>query len=125
MTPADGGEPTDGQGTTERDRRATAVALECTTCGAASAYDRVRCRHCGGDEFRAVELGEGELVSTTVSRVTPPDVREPNPLGVARFGDVALTAQLADETLSAGDAVVLAGDYELRDGTRGPRLEPA
>lgn len=125
MTSAEGGEPTDEPGPTEQDRRATVDAMECTTCGAASAYDRVRCRDCGGDEFRAVELGEGELVSTTVSRVSPPDVREPNPLGIARFGDVALTAQLADDGLSAGDAVVLAGDYELRDGTRGPRLEPA
>lgn len=99
------------------------TATECTTCGETWAYDRVRCPNCGGESFETVELGEGELVSTTVSRVTPPGVREPNPLGIARFGDVAVTAQLVDEELSAGDDVVLAGDYELRDGHRGPRLE--
>jgi len=38
---------------------------------------------------------------------------------------VALTAQLVDEELDAGDEVVLAGDYQLRDGHRGPRLEQA
>ena len=101
------------------------TATECQNCGEAWAYDRVRCPNCGGESFADVGLGEGELVSTTVSRVTPPGVREPNPLGIARFGDVALTAQLVDEELSAGDDVVLAGDYELRDGHRGPRLERA
>jgi uncharacterized OB-fold protein len=113
----------DGPDSGDGGRETPATATECVACGAASAYSRVRCRNCGGDEFQAVDLGEGKLVSTTVSRVTPPDVREPNPLGIARFGNVALTAQLADADLSAGDAVVLAGDYELRDGTRGPRLE--
>lgn len=107
------------------ERETTATATECERCGAAWAYDRVRCPDCGGDSFRERELGTGELVATTVSRVTPSGVREPNPLGIARFGDVALTAQLADETLAAGDTVVLGGDYELRDGTRGPRLARA
>lgn len=114
---------TNDEGLESGGREREATATECVACGAASAYDRVRCRECGGDEFRDVELGEGELVSTTVSRVTPPGVREPNPLGIARFGDVAITAQLAESDLSAGDAVVLAGEYERRDGTRGPRLE--
>ena len=101
------------------------TATECESCDEAWAYERVRCPNCGGEEFESVELGAGELVATTVSRVTPPGVREPNPLGIARFGDVALTAQLVDEELDAGDEVVLAGDYQLRDGHRGPRLEQA
>jgi uncharacterized OB-fold protein len=100
------------------------TATVCLDCGEAWAYDRVRCPACGGREFEERSLGTGELVSTTVSRVTPPGVREPNPLGIARFGDVQLTAQLADDALQPGDDVVLAGDYELRDGARGPRLEP-
>ncbi|MFB6073005.1 MAG: Zn-ribbon domain-containing OB-fold protein [Halobacterium sp.] len=99
------------------------TATECADCGTRWAYDRARCPSCGGEDFRSFELGEGVLVSTTVSRVTPPGVREPNPLGVARFGDVQVTAQLAADDLGPGDDVALAGDYELRDGERGPRLE--
>jgi len=101
------------------------TATACVDCGEAWAYDRVRCPACGGRDFESRPLGEGELVATTVSRVTPPGVREPNALGVARFGDVQLTAQLADDDLEPGENVVLAGEYELRDGERGPRLERA
>jgi len=101
------------------------TATACTDCGEAWAYDRVRCPNCGGRDFESRALGEGELVATTVSRVTPPGVREPNPLGIARFGDVQVTAQLADEDLNSGDSVVLSGDYELREGERGARLERA
>lgn len=99
------------------------TATVCIDCGEAWAYDRVRCPACGGRDFEPRELGEGTLVATTVSRVTPPGVREPNPLGIARFGDVQVTAQLGAGDLDAGDEVVLAGDYELRAGERGPRLE--
>lgn len=101
------------------------TATACLDCGEAWAYDRVRCPACGGRDFEARSLGAGELVATTVSRVTPPGVREPNPLGIARFGAVQVTAQLADDALDAGDEVVLAGEYELRAGERGPRLERA
>lgn len=101
------------------------TATACRDCGEAWAYDRVRCPVCGGRDFEERILGDGVLVATTVSRVTPPGVREPNPLGIARFGDVQLTAQLAADDLEPGDDVVLAGDYELRDGDRGPRLESA
>jgi uncharacterized OB-fold protein len=101
------------------------TATACADCGEAWAYDRVRCPVCGGRDFESRSLGTGELVATTVSRVTPPGVREPNPLGIARFGDVQLTAQLADDDLEPGDGVVLAGEYELREGVRGPRLDGA
>ncbi|MFB6271228.1 MAG: Zn-ribbon domain-containing OB-fold protein [Halobacterium sp.] len=104
--------------------RLSADATVCETCGETWAYDRARCQVCGGEQFRETPLGEGELVAVTVSRVTPSGVREPNHLGVARFeGGVKVTAQLADEALSAGDSVVLAGDYALRGDERGPRLE--
>lgn len=104
----------------------SSAATACDDCGETWAYDRIRCPRCGRESFHEVALGEGELVATTVSRVTPPGVREPNPLGVARFDDgVQVTAQLVDADLSVGDAVVLVGDYELREGTRGPRLESA
>ena len=101
------------------------TATECVDCGEAWAYDRVRCPACGSRDFESRSLDKGELVSATVSRVTPPGVREPNALGIARFGDVQVTAQLADDDLEPGDDVVLAGDYELREGERGPRLERA
>lgn len=101
------------------------TATVCLDCGEAWAYDRVRCPACGGRDFDSRHLGDGELVATTVSRVTPPGVRQPNPLGIARFGDVQVTAQLADDALEPGDDVALAGDYELRAGQRGPRLERA
>jgi uncharacterized OB-fold protein len=101
------------------------TATVCAECGEAWAYDRVRCPHCGSRDFTPRALGDGVLLATTVSRVTPPGVRDPNYLGIARFGDVRVTAQLADDGLEPGDEVVLAGDYELREGRRGPRLEPA
>lgn len=111
---------------TDDEAAVSAGATACDECGETWAYDRARCRVCGSESFHEVPLGRGELVATTVSRVTPPGVREPNPLGVARFADgVQVTAQLADEDLTVGDSVVLAGEYELRDGTRGPRLEGA
>ncbi|WP_336037924.1 Zn-ribbon domain-containing OB-fold protein [Halobacterium yunchengense] len=107
--------------------RVSSAATACEACGETWAYDRVRCPSCGGESFRELALGVGELVATTVSRVPPSGVRSPNPLGVARFpdADVQVTAQLADGDLAADDRVVLAGDYELRDGRRGPRLERA
>jgi len=109
---------------TDGEPAVSAGATACEECGETWAYDRARCRVCGSESFRAVALGTGELVATTVSRVTPPGVREPNPLGVARFANgVQVTAQLADEDLTVGNRVVLARDYELRHGTRGPRLE--
>lgn len=102
----------------------SAAATTCDRCGKTWAYDRARCPACGSESFHEVALGEGELVAVTVSRVTPLGVREPNPLGVARFADgVQVTAQLAADDLAVGDAVVLAGEYELRGGVRGPRLE--
>lgn len=113
----------DGDESGQDAESAPGTATQCEDCGTAWAYDRVRCRECGGADFREVELGVGELVSTTVSRVTPPGVREPNPLGIADFNGVSLVAQLADEDLAAGDSVVLAGEYDLRDGYVGPRLE--
>ena len=107
-------------------QRVAATATTCETCDETWAYDRVRCRNCGGEQFTETDLDEGELLAVTVSRVTPPGVREPNHLGIARFEDgVQVTAQLADEGLSVGDSVVLAGDYDLRGETRGPRLQRA
>lgn len=100
------------------------IATECDICDEIWAYDRARCPACGGESFSTIDLGTGELVAKTVARVTPPGVREPNRLGIARFGDVSVTAQLADEELAVGDAVVLAGDHALREGQRGRRIEP-
>ncbi len=91
------------------------TATECDRCGETWAYDRVRCPSCAGESFSPVELGRGELVATTVAHVTPPACANRIRLGVARFGGMMVTAQLAEESLSVGDAVVLDGEYPLRD----------
>jgi uncharacterized OB-fold protein len=92
----------------------TDEAFRCVECGNQWYYTRRHCQACGSDQFDTYELGTGELVATTTVRVTPPDVRSPNPLGVARFDSIRVTAQLADETLSVGDPVVFGGAYRLR-----------
>ena len=86
-----------------------------------------RCPDCGEKQTETVDLADrtATVVTWTTSNATPPGVREPNPLGIARFGEVQLTAQLADDDLEPGEDVVLSGDYELREGERGPRLERA
>lgn len=102
----------------------------CDRCGAAWYYDRRRCPECGSTEWSGRPLGTGVLRSSTVSRVTPRGVREENPLGLAEFdGGVRVVAQLPGpegERPAVGDAVRLAGEFELRerDGDRvvGPRL---
>ena len=102
-------------------------AFVCEDCGSRWYYDRYRCPDCAGKEHSLYELGTGELVAVTTVEMTPADVRSPNPLGLARFGDVQLLAQLDDETLEAGDPVEFAGAYRLRhdsDETQ-PRLTSA
>lgn len=104
-------------------------AFECDECGRRWYYDRHRCPDCGDGDYRSIEIGQGELVATTVARVTPPDVRDENPLGVARFDGFQLAAQLSTDTESrpdVGDVVELRGTFTLRhdsDGrVVGPRL---
>lgn len=103
--------------------------VECNDCERRWYYDRHRCPDCGGTDHRPVDLGRGELVARTVARVTPPDVREENPLGLARFDGVGVAAQLPPDEESrpeVGDAVELRGSFPLRRGpdgrVTGPRL---
>ena len=97
-------------------------AFRCADCGREWYYQRRRCPDCSGTEATTYALGTGELVAVTTVEMTPPDVRSPNRLGLARFDDVQVIAQLTDEALSRGDAVAFAGAYRLRDGQE--RLRP-
>lgn len=94
--------------------------IECTNCGRRTFYEKRRCPDCGSGSFEPWEPAVGELLAVTTSHVTPDGVRQPNPLGLARFGeDVDVVAQLEDE-LEPGDAVRLADGYELREVESGP-----
>lgn len=99
-------------------------AFECPTCDTRWYYTRVRCPNCGEGDVRTYELGRGELVAVTEVHATPRDVRSPNRLGLARFGDVQAIAQLADDATAVGDRVAFAGAHRLRDGddVSAPRL---
>ena len=90
-------------------------AFRCTDCGRRWYYQRRRCPDCSGTDATTYALETGVLVAVTSVETTPPDVRSPNRLGLARFDGVQLIAQLADEALSVGDAVEFAGAYRLRD----------
>ncbi|MFA1609768.1 Zn-ribbon domain-containing OB-fold protein [Halobellus rubicundus] len=102
-------------------------AFECPDCGARWYYTRHRCPDCGEREAATVELGVGELVAATRVEVTPADVRSPNRLGVAAFGDVRLVAQIDGSDVDVGDRVAFDGAYALREGDerREPRLTAA
>ncbi len=105
--------------------------FECKECDRRWYYDRHCCPNCGSTRFGDWRLGTGELVASTISRVTPPNVRDKNRLGLAEFDDVHVIAQLpADEESPAiGDIVELKGSFTLRDDrdetTVGPCLVPA
>ena len=100
------------------------VAFVCAECDRRWYYTRSRCPDCHGNEISTYRLEEGELIAWTESAVTPPDVRSPNYLGLARFGSVQLIAQLRDDSASVGDSVTFAGEYRLRndDDLEQPRL---
>ena len=99
-------------------------AFVCDDCGNRWYYTRNRCPDCRGDAISTYELADGELLAWTDVAVTPADVRSSNRLGLARFGDVQLIAQVSDDEISVGDRVEFAGAYRLRDGdeTTQPRL---
>jgi uncharacterized OB-fold protein len=101
-------------------------AFVCDDCGCRWYYTRSRCPDCGGDGISTYRLDAGELLAVTDIAVTPPDVRSPNRVGLARFGDVQLIAQLRDDA-SVGDRVVFAGEFRLREGDEPtkPRLQSA
>lgn len=104
----------------------TATAWVCPDCDDRWYYSRALCPSCGCAERESAELGTGTLVATTTARVTPPDVREENPLGLAAFShDVNVLAQLPHEESiqpTVGDEVRLIGNEPLRGGVEGPRL---
>ncbi len=110
--------------TTQRTEPHAGEAFVCEDCGARWYYTRQRCPDCGGGAIDTYALGEGELLAVTEARVTPEDVRSPNHLGLARFGDVRLVAQLADGSGAVGDTVAFGGAHELRGNRPGdhPRL---
>ena len=108
--------PTDQDVSTDRDVPADR-AFVCEDCGHRWYYDRRRCPECGrGAESAAtVPLETGEVVATTTVETTPPDVRAPNHLALARFDEVRLIAQAVDGNLTPGDAVRFDGSHRLRE----------
>ncbi|WP_241981479.1 hypothetical protein [Halorubrum sp. GN11_10-6_MGM] len=92
-------------------------AFACDDCGRRWYYDRRRCPDCGRSSADAstVPLETGEVVATTTVETTPPDVRAPNHLALARFDEVQLIAQAAAGDLSPGDAVRFEGSHRLRE----------
>ena len=113
----------DRQSTTRTDRIAVDEAFVCEHCGHRWYYTRSNCPNCRRDRVTTYTLGEGTLIAVTSVVMTPPDVRSPNPLGIARFGEVQVVGQLAQEA-AVGDRVTFAGAYRLRDGDEetNPRL---
>lgn len=98
--------------------------FECTACGNRWYYTRRRCSECGVDDISRYDLTRGTLVTRTEVHATPPDVRRPNRLGLARFGDVHVVAQLGGSDIAAGDRVEFVGTHRLRDrqDATAPRL---
>ncbi|MFC7203234.1 hypothetical protein ACFQJC_06885 [Haloferax namakaokahaiae] len=98
-------------------------AFQCSHCGHRWYYTRSYCPNCRGETFETDALGVGTVVAVTTVEVTPPDVRSPNWLALARFDDVRVLAQL-EAPASKGDRVRFSGEYRLRSGDehRGPRL---
>ncbi len=98
-------------------------AFQCSSCDQRWYYTRSCCPNCRGEHVETYTLGEGTVVAATTVEVTPPDIRSPNWLGLTRFEDVQLIAQLT-ERVSVGDRVGFAGEYRLRSGDEhsNPRL---
>lgn len=98
---------------------------ECEACGYRTFYSTRLCPDCGSDRFDTRPAGTGELTAVTTVHVTPPGVREPNRLGVARFDGVGYIGQIEGEA-TPGDAVCLVDGFDLREtdeGTySGPRI---
>jgi uncharacterized OB-fold protein len=117
---------TDHDSTRETDGLPADAAFVCDDCGRRWYYTRGRCPDCQSDSVSTYQLTEGELIARTDIAVTPDDVRSPNPVGLVRFDDVQLIAQLADDSVSVGDRVAFAGAHRLRadDETEQPRLTP-
>ena len=126
--PADTDVPADPDVSADRDVPAD-HAFVCDDCRHRWYYDRRRCPACGrGAESAAtVPLETGEVVATTTVETTPPDVRTPNHLALARFDEVRLIGQAAAGDLSPGDAVRFEGAHRLREGRdrTDPRLVAA
>jgi uncharacterized OB-fold protein len=96
--------------------------LRCGECGKLSVATGRGCPFCGAREGEVVPLsGRGRLLSWTVIRVAPPRyaAEAPYAIGVLQLDEgPRLTARLdaPPESLSAGQAVVMAAD----DTERGP-----
>lgn len=90
-----------------------------------------RCPTCGAPQTETVDLSDrrAEIVTWTVSRSTPPGVREPNPVAIVTFEveDTAVRAigQLTTaEDVETGATVEPVPADDLRDPDAGIR-EPA
>lgn len=87
-----------------------------------------RCPTCGAPQTDTVDLAErrGEIVTWTVSRSTPPGVREPNPVAIVAFAvadtEVRAIGQLTTaDSVETGTAVEPVPADDLRDPDAGIR----
>lgn len=101
----------------------------CNGCKRRWYYARACCPDCGSRDYTTCSLGAGRLIATTVTHVTPNDIREPNALGLAKFDSgVHVIAQLAEtyDDPRTNDPVRLRGEHTLRglseDLVTGPQL---
>jgi len=86
-----------------------------------------KCRECGEPMDDRVDLTDRQatVISWTVSRSTPPGVRDPNPLAIVEFevdGEtVSMLGGLTTDDITSGDVVVPVYVEELRDPSKGIR----
>jgi len=97
-------------------------AYRCRECGHRWYYTRGRCPACRHDAADTYRFGLGELVAVTEVAVTPPDVRSPNWLGVARFDGVGVLGQLVTRRRWATECGSAGNRLREDDEQRQPRL---
>jgi len=106
----------------------TAHFVTCENCEHVWYYERAVCPNCHSRSFDRVPSKTGTVVARTTVHVTPDGVPQPLELGLVSYEEGGhVLGQLADETVSRGQFVVLAGTHELRresDGsvTTGPKI---
>lgn len=88
--------------------------LECTECGHQTFYDKHWCPDCAHETFRTRDPGVGTLRAITMVHITPDGLPAPLALGIARFDNARVIAQL-DDDLSVGASVRLEDGFELRE----------
>ena len=115
----------------EADAEDVAPFVACDNCSRVWYYERAVCPDCHTRSFTRVRPRHGTIVARTTVHVTPEGVPQPLALGLVSYPEGGhVLGQLTDDSIERGDAVVLAGDHELRrapdgDPITGPKIHPA